>query len=99
MAPSTLHRLLLIRWRSNIGLSSISALRGGGIQKHYISNKTGILSLMQICAVTFGTEGIRYNTILPGTVNSQMNATSLAQEKAEKEGYGREDAPWTNRRA
>ncbi|KAI1404220.1 3-oxoacyl-reductase [Hypoxylon fuscum] len=63
-----------------IGLSSISALVGGGLQTHYTPTKAGVLSLMQSCAVALGQHGIRCNALLPGTIRTQLNDEDLADD-------------------
>ncbi|KAK3898172.1 hypothetical protein C8A05DRAFT_19193 [Staphylotrichum tortipilum] len=70
---------------SVIGISSISALVGGGRQGHYTPTKAGVLSLMQSAAVALGGYGIRCNALLPGTVETQLNEEDL--RGAEKRGY------------
>ncbi|KAI0108035.1 NAD(P)-binding protein [Daldinia grandis] len=65
---------------SIIGLSSISALVGGGQQTHYTPTKAGVLSLMQSCAVALGSHGIRCNALLPGTIRTQLNDEDLADD-------------------
>jgi L-rhamnose 1-dehydrogenase len=66
---------------SIIGISSISALVGGGLQTHYTPTKAGVLSLMQSCAVALGKHGIRCNALLPGTIKTQLNEEDLDDEK------------------
>lgn len=66
---------------SIIGISSISALVGGGLQAHYTPTKAGIVSLMQSCAVALGKYGIRCNALLPGTIKTQMNEADLSNEE------------------
>ncbi|KIH95028.1 hypothetical protein SPBR_03518 [Sporothrix brasiliensis 5110] len=63
---------------SIIGISSISALVGGGQQTHYTPTKAGVKSLMQSCAVALGKYGIRCNSLLPGTIRTQLNDVDLA---------------------
>lgn len=70
---------------SIIGVSSISALVGGGLQTHYTPTKAGVLSLMQSTAVALGQHGIRCNALLPGTIKTQLNEADLAD--AEKRRY------------
>ncbi|KAI1486832.1 short-chain dehydrogenase [Biscogniauxia mediterranea] len=65
---------------SIIGVSSISALVGGGRQVHYTPTKAGVLSLMQSCAVALGKHGIRCNALLPGTIRTQLNDEDLADD-------------------
>lgn len=66
---------------SIIGISSISALVGGGMQSHYTPTKAGILSLMQSLAVSLGEYGIRCNTLLPGTIRTQLNEEDLHEDR------------------
>lgn len=74
---------------SIIGISSISALVGGGLQTHYTPTKAGLLSLMQSCAVALGKHGIRCNALLPGTVKTQLNEEDLADDKKREYMEGR----------
>ena len=57
---------------SIIGISSVSALVGGGLQTHYTPTKAAILSMMQSMAVALGKHKIRCNALLPGTINTQL---------------------------
>jgi L-rhamnose 1-dehydrogenase len=70
---------------SIIGISSISALVGGGTQVHYTPTKAGILSMMQSCAVALGKYNIRANAILPGTIATDINKEDLS-DVAKREG-------------
>lgn len=70
---------------SIIGISSISALVGGGQQTHYTPTKAGVLSLMQSCAVALGKYNIRCNALLPGTIRTQLNDADMADP--EKRSY------------
>ncbi|KAL8826288.1 MAG: hypothetical protein Q9170_007460 [Blastenia crenularia] len=74
---------------SIIGVSSISALVGGGQQTHYTPTKAGILSLMQSCAVALGKHNIRCNALLPGTIKTKMNEKDLENEEKKKYMEGR----------
>ncbi|KAK1253121.1 hypothetical protein MKX08_004308 [Trichoderma sp. CBMAI-0020] len=65
---------------SIIGMSSISALVGGGLQTHYTPTKAGVTSLMQSTAVALGKYGIRCNALLPGTIRTQLNEEDLADD-------------------
>ncbi|KAK5990955.1 L-rhamnose-1-dehydrogenase [Cladobotryum mycophilum] len=65
---------------SIIGISSISALVGGGLQTHYTPTKAGVSSLMQSTAVALGKYGIRCNALLPGTIRTQLNEEDLADD-------------------
>lgn len=76
---------------SIIGVSSISALVGGGGQTHYTPTKAGVLSLMQSTAVALGKHGIRCNALLPGTIKTQLNEEDL--DRPEKRKYMEERIP------
>ncbi|PHH80097.1 hypothetical protein CDD82_1975 [Ophiocordyceps australis] len=64
---------------SIIGISSVSALVGGGQQTHYTPTKAGVLSLMQSAAVAMGKYGVRCNALLPGTIRTRLNEEDLAR--------------------
>jgi L-rhamnose 1-dehydrogenase len=61
-----------------VAISSISALVGGEFQTHYTPTKAGVHSLMQSCAVALGQHGIRCNSVLPGTIATDINKDDLA---------------------
>jgi L-rhamnose 1-dehydrogenase len=56
----------------------ISALVGGGMQTHYTPTKAGVHSLMQSCAIALGPYGIRCNSVMPGTIATDLNKEDLA---------------------
>ncbi|WP_426619422.1 SDR family NAD(P)-dependent oxidoreductase [Pseudomonas rustica] len=66
---------------SIIAVSSISALVGGAMQTHYTPTKAGLHSLMQSCAIALGPHGIRCNSVLPGTIATDINKDDLADEE------------------
>jgi L-rhamnose 1-dehydrogenase len=61
-----------------VAISSISALVGGEFQTHYTPTKAGVHSLMQSAAIALGRHGIRCNSVLPGTVLTDINKDDLA---------------------
>lgn len=61
-----------------VAVSSISALVGGEFQTHYTPTKAGIHSLMQSTAIALGRHGIRCNSVLPGTILTDINKDDLA---------------------
>ena len=61
-----------------VAMSSISALVGGGMQTHYTPTKAAIHSLMQSCAVALGPHRIRCNSVLVGTVRTDINKEDLS---------------------
>jgi L-rhamnose 1-dehydrogenase len=62
---------------SIIAISSISALVGGEMQTHYTPTKAGVHSLMQSAAIALGKHGIRCNSVMPGTVATDINKEDL----------------------
>ncbi|KQM18518.1 short-chain dehydrogenase [Sphingomonas sp. Leaf24] len=67
-----------------IAVSSISALVGGEYQTHYTPTKAGVHSLMQSTAIALGRYGIRCNSVLPGTILTEINKDDLADEGKRK---------------
>jgi L-rhamnose 1-dehydrogenase len=74
---------------SIIAVSSISALVGGEFQTHYTPTKAGLHSLMQSCAIALGKHGIRCNSVLPGTILTDINKDDLADQKKREYMEGR----------
>lgn len=74
---------------SIVAISSISALVGGEMQTHYTPTKAGVHSLMQSCAVALGKHGIRCNSVLPGTIATDINKDDLADPKKREYMEGR----------
>jgi len=69
------------RGGSIVAISSISALVGGEMQTHYTPTKAAVHSLMQSAAIALGRYGIRCNSVLPGTVATDINKDDLADPK------------------
>ena len=61
-----------------VAVSSISALVGGEFQTHYTPTKAGVHSLMQSAAIALGRYRIRCNSVLPGTILTDINKEDLA---------------------
>lgn len=61
-----------------VAVSSISALVGGEYQAHYTPTKAGVHSLMQSAAIALGKHGIRCNSVLPGTILTDINKQDLS---------------------
>lgn len=61
-----------------MAISSISAIKGGTVQTHYCPTKGGQISMMNAFAVCLGGHGITCNSILPGTIETPINADYLA---------------------
>jgi L-rhamnose 1-dehydrogenase len=62
-----------------VATSSISALAGGALQTHYTPTKAGIHSLMQSCAIALGPYRIRCNSVMPGTIATDLNREDLSE--------------------
>lgn len=75
-----------------IGVSSISALVGGGKQVHYTPTKAAVLSMMQSMAIALAKDKIRCNALLPGTIHTQLAEDDMQNE--EKRQYLEHRIPW-----
>lgn len=67
-----------------IGISSISALQGGGLQTHYTPTKAAVLSMMQSMAISLAKDKIRCNAVLPGTIYTQLAEEDMQNEVKRK---------------
>jgi len=72
-----------------VAVSSISALVGGEFQTHYTPTKAGVHSLMQSAAIALGRHGIRCNSVLPGTILTDINKDDLADPAKRERMAGR----------
>ncbi|HEX4402845.1 MAG TPA: SDR family NAD(P)-dependent oxidoreductase [Galbitalea sp.] len=72
------HMIEFGRGGAIVAVSSISAHVGGRFQVHYTPTKAGQVSLMQSLAVSLAPHGIRCNSVLPGTIDTALNANFLA---------------------
>ena len=62
---------------------------GGEFQTHYTPTKAGVHSLMQSCAIALGKHGIRCNSVLPGTILTDINKDDLADPEKRQYMEGR----------
>ncbi|KAF7541253.1 hypothetical protein G7054_g710 [Neopestalotiopsis clavispora] len=69
---------------SIIGVSSISALVGGGLQVHYTPTKAAVSSMIQSMAIALAKDKIRCNALLPGTIHTQLADEDMANEEKVK---------------
>jgi len=60
-----------------ISISSTASYVGGIIQAHYCPTKAGVNLLMRSMATALGPHGITCNSVLPGTVLTDMNRVFL----------------------
>ncbi|QQV77331.1 SDR family oxidoreductase [Sphingomonas aliaeris] len=72
-----------------VAVSSISALVGGEFQTHYTPTKAGVHSLMQSAAIALGKHNIRCNSVLPGTILTEINKDDLADPEKRRSMEGR----------
>lgn len=72
------------RGGSIIGISSISALQGGGLQVHYTPTKAAVLSMIQSMAIALAKDNIRCNALLPGTIHTQLADADMANDVKRK---------------
>lgn len=75
-----------------IGISSISALVGGGKQVHYTPTKAAVLSMMQSMAIALAKDKIRCNALLPGTIHTQLAEEDMQNDQKRK--YLEHRIPW-----
>ena len=67
-----------------VAVSSISALVGGEFQTHYTPTKAGVHSLMQSAAIALGRHGIRCNSVMPGTILTEINRADLGGDDGKR---------------
>ena len=67
---------------SIIGLSSVSAQRGGGIfgGPHYSAAKAGVLGLCRAMARELGPDNVRVNALTPGLIQTDITGGKLTPE-------------------
>jgi L-rhamnose 1-dehydrogenase len=51
------------------------------MQSHYTPTKAAVHSLMQSAAIALGRHGIRCNSVMPGTIATDINKEDLADPK------------------
>jgi NAD(P)-dependent dehydrogenase (short-subunit alcohol dehydrogenase family) len=65
-----------------LNTASIAALRGGSDAHAYTASKGAIVSLTRAIAVTYGSVGIRANTLCPGVIDTEMiHETLIARDE------------------
>jgi NAD(P)-dependent dehydrogenase (short-subunit alcohol dehydrogenase family) len=63
---------------SIIHVASPTGLLGFPKLTGYSTSKEGVFALMRAMAADYGPDGIRVNAIVPGTIDTPMNATTLS---------------------
>ena len=61
-----------------INTASIASLLGRPNRVAYVSAKSGLLGMTRALAIDLGRNGITVNAIIPGSINSPMNASQAA---------------------
>jgi NAD(P)-dependent dehydrogenase (short-subunit alcohol dehydrogenase family) len=64
-----------------VGTASLAAIEGAARNEHYSATKGGLISMLQSIAVETARYGITANAILPGWIETDMTARSIANEK------------------
>ena len=66
-----------------VNLSSVSAIRGGGLvgSSHYAATKAAILGLTRALGREFGPSGVTCNAVAPGLISTDITAGKLTPER------------------
>jgi 3-oxoacyl-[acyl-carrier protein] reductase len=64
-----------------VNIASIAGLRGSVGQVNYAAAKAGVVGLTKSGALELGRFGVRVNAVAPGTIQTEMTAPILANEK------------------
>jgi NAD(P)-dependent dehydrogenase (short-subunit alcohol dehydrogenase family) len=78
-----------------VNISSISAIRGGGLS--YATSKAALAGLSRAVAMAYAGDGIRVNTVLPGAIDSAMARRLTGDREAQVAPHipmGRQGTPW-----
>jgi len=78
-----------------VNISSVSAIRGGGVS--YATSKAALSGLSRAVALAHAKDGIRVNTVLPGAINSAMARRLAGDREAQVAPHipmGRQGTPW-----
>jgi NAD(P)-dependent dehydrogenase (short-subunit alcohol dehydrogenase family) len=80
---------------SIVNISSVSAVRGGGVS--YATSKAALSGLSRAVALAHAGNGIRVNTVLPGAIDSAMVRRLAGDREAQVAPHipmGRQGTPW-----
>ena len=82
MSQAVIPHMRSRRTGSIIGLSSVSAQRGGGIfgGPHYSAAKAGVLGLCRAMARELGPDNVRVNAVTPGLIQTDITGGKLTPE-------------------
>lgn len=62
---------------SIVNIASITATLGSAQLTHYSPTKAALLGMTVSCSVALGPNGIRFNSVCPGTIETTMNIVDL----------------------
>ncbi|OAP60213.1 hypothetical protein AYL99_05215 [Fonsecaea erecta] len=65
---------------SVVSIASITAVQGSSALTHYAPSKAAVLGMTVACASALGRHGIRFNSICPGTIETDMNKAHLDRD-------------------
>ena len=64
-----------------VATASVAAIEGAARNEHYGASKAGVTAMVRALAVELARHGIRANSILPGWIETDMTARSVADPK------------------
>ena len=64
-----------------VGTASLAAISGQARGEHYAATKGGLVSMMKALAVEYARYNITAHTILPGWIETEMTASTFANDK------------------
>jgi hypothetical protein len=64
-----------------VATASVAAIEGAARSEHYGASKGGVTAMVRALAVELARHGIRANSILPGWIETDMTARSVADER------------------
>jgi L-rhamnose 1-dehydrogenase len=67
-----------------VAVSSMSAFVPGELQAHYCASKAGVMMLMRTLSVVLGRHGVRVNSVLPGSIRTDIYLQSYDHETVER---------------
>lgn len=81
-AKYVIPQMLRQRRGSIINVASPTGMRGFARLTAYSTSKGGVFALTRAMAVDYASDNIRVNAIVPGTIDTPMNAAELANEES-----------------
>jgi len=64
-----------------VGTASLAAIEGAARNEHYAATKGGLVSMIKALTVELARYGIRAHSVLPGWIETDMTANSIANPK------------------